>query len=90
MFLCQDVFSTITQISNEGNFDIVEFKGILSKETNVIKNFQLRDIHHSNKKPNYVIFQQELNDYPIKVGKKIGELILNIVLFFQIIDLFII
>ena len=77
MFLCSDVFSTITQISNQGNFDIVEFKGILSKESNIIKNFQLRDIHLSNKKSNTVIFQPELSDYPIKVGKQFGELRLN-------------
>ena len=41
MFLNSDVFTTITKITNEGNFDIVEFKGILSKISNNILNNQI-------------------------------------------------
>ena len=34
MFLDKDVFQTITEISDKGNFDIVEFKGIASRKGN--------------------------------------------------------
>ena len=77
MFLNSDVFSTITKIAIEGNFDIVEFKGILSKISENILNNQIRDIHLSNKKLNLVIYQPKLSDFPIIIGKNFGEYRLN-------------
>ncbi len=77
MFLNSDVFSTVNKIANEGNFDIVEFKGILSKISDNILNSQIRDIHLSNKKLNLFIQQPELSDFPIKIGKNFGEFRLN-------------
>ena len=77
MFLNSDLFTIVTKIGNEGNYDIIEFKGILSKYSNNILNNQIRDIHLSNKKLNLFIQQPELSDFPIKIGKNFGEFKLN-------------
>ena len=84
MFLNRDIFTTITNISKEGNFDIVEFKGILSNNNKNLLKSKIRDILHSsnfvytklyfsNRKLNLVMFQPELGDYPIRAGKKNRE-----------------
>jgi len=78
MFLDLDVFSNIYNIANKGNFDIIKFKGILSKlgNKNILKN-KIKDTKFSKKKLNLVLYQPELSSYPIKVGSKIGEIYLN-------------
>ena len=65
MFLDKDIFSTITNISIEGNFDIVEFRGILSLEGDYILTNETRDIFFTNNNLNMVIFQPKLSEYPI-------------------------
>lgn len=78
MFLNNDIISTITKISDEGNFDIVEFKGLLTNYgQNTTKEIKIRNIFFSNHKLNQVIFQPELSYFPIKIGKKFGSLRLN-------------
>ena len=66
MFLDKDIFSTITNISNEGNFDIVEFRGIVSLNGDYIFTNETRDIRFTNNNLNMVIFQPKLSEYPIK------------------------
>lgn len=66
MFLDKDIFSTITNISIEGNFDIVEFRGILSLNGDYIFTKEIRDIYFTNNNLNMVIFQPKLSEYPIK------------------------
>ena len=52
MFLDFDVFSTITNIAEEGNFDIVEFRGAMTTRVNVNNIIETRvtDIYFTQKK----------------------------------------
>ncbi len=71
MILDKDVFDTILNISQKGNFDIVEFKGI-----QVISPINIRRIHDtyfSNHKLNLVMFQPELGNYPFILSNKTGN-----------------
>ena len=65
MFLDFDVFSTIKNIAEEGNFDIVEFRGAMTTRVNVNNIIETRvtDIYFTQKKTNLVLFQPELGDY---------------------------
>ena len=74
MFLDKDVFQTISDRADKGNFDIIEFRGHLilpSKE----------DLFHRGRigttfspyGDNIVLFQPELGAFPLKKGKKYGE-----------------
>ena len=67
MFLDFDVFSTITKIADEGNIDIVEFKGAMSRYASNIINTYVQDIWFTQNK-NFVLIQPELSDYSIKKG----------------------
>ena len=74
MFLDKDVFKVITDIADKGNFDIVEFKGIialLSKSALLHRN--IIDTSMSNHKLNLVLFQPELGNFPFKLRNKLGE-----------------
>ena len=66
MFLDFDVFSTITNIAEEGNFDVIEFKGVMSRYARDIINTNIYDIWYSKEKSNFVLFQPELGDYTLK------------------------
>lgn len=74
MFLDSDVFLTVSNISEKGNFDIVEFKGIFSLmgSSNLLKN-RYHDTYFSGHKLNLVMFQPELGNYPIRPGKILGK-----------------
>ena len=74
MFLNRDVFEVITNIADKGNFDIIEFKGIIALKTNddLLKR-RIIDTSFSNHKLNLVLFQPELGNYPIKPGKRLGS-----------------
>ena len=73
MFLDEDVFSTIMNISQKGSFDIVSFKCIFVNYGNNILTNEIGEnnlnFHYNNK----VLFQPELGLYPIKPGKIMGE-----------------
>ena len=73
MFLDKDVLSIITDISLEGNFDIVEFRGIEIKEGTHLLNHKIGNIHFSNHKLNLVLFQPELSNFPLRAGKTIEK-----------------
>ena len=62
MFLDFDVFSTITNIANEGDVDVIEFKGAMSRHASNIINARVYDIYFSKEKSNFVLFQPELGD----------------------------
>ena len=68
MFLDFDVFSTITNIANEGKFDVVEFRGAKTNCLNVynIIETKVSDIYFTQKETNLVLFQPELGDYMLK------------------------
>jgi len=74
IFLNKDVLTTITNIAKEGNFDIVEFKGIqirrLANNTLIRK---IKNIKYANYKLNLVLFQPELSAFPIRPRKKINR-----------------
>ena len=73
MFLDEDVFSSIMNISERGGFDIVSFKCIyLSYGNNIFTNYRWENplnFHYDNK----VLFQPELGQYPVKPGKIMGK-----------------
>ena len=76
MFLDEDVFSTMINISKKGNFDITAFKAIASYGKHIltsrIKVRRFTD-HISNK----VLFQPELGSYPLKPGEQYGSYLIN-------------
>ena len=73
MFLDEDVFSSIMNISERGGFDLVSFKCIyLSYGNNIFTNYRWENplnFHYDNK----VLFQPELGQYPVKPGKIMGK-----------------
>ena len=78
MFLDFDVFSTITKIADEGNIDVVEFKGAMSRYASNIINASVRDIWFTQPK-NFVLVQPELSDYQIKKGNSYDKYQINTV-----------
>ena len=70
MFLDFDVFSTITNIANEGDVDVIEFKGAMSRHARNIINTYVEDIYFSKEKSNFVLFQPELGDYTLTPKKE--------------------
>ena len=73
MFLGEELFSSITYIADKGNFDIVEFKGMQTRQKgNKVIN-EVGDTNWGNHKLNIVMFQPELGDYPLRASKKIGD-----------------
>ena len=73
MFLDEDIFYTTTKISEKGNFDIVEFKAISNKFLNDdILNNKIIDSKFSHQK-SFILFQPELGNYPIPIGKNTGS-----------------
>ena len=78
MILNKDVLSTITNIAKEGNFDIVEFKGveIWRNDFNDLKS-NIKNTNFSEHKLNLVLFQPELSAFPIQPGRTINNYNLN-------------
>ena len=68
MFLDFDVFSTITNIADEGNIDVVEYRGVMSEHASDIINTHVRDIL-STKPKSFVLLQPELSFKSIQKGK---------------------
>ena len=73
MLLDKDILSVIINIAKEGNFDIIEFKGIETNDGTNILNNGLRNTKYSNHKLNLVLFQPELSDFYMKGGSKIND-----------------
>ena len=73
MLLDKDVLSVITDISIEGNFDIVEFKGIEIKDGTSLLNHQIINTKFLNHTLNLVLFQPELSNFPLRAGNTIKE-----------------
>jgi glycosyltransferase involved in cell wall biosynthesis len=73
MFLGEELFSSIAYIADKGNFDIVEFKGMQTRQKgNKVIN-EVGDTNWGNHKLNLVMFQPELGDYPLRASRKIGD-----------------
>ena len=74
MFLDKDVFSTILNKANEGNYDIVEFKGIFGFNTkNEILERVIYDTDFGNHELNLKLKQPELGRFPIIPGTKLTK-----------------
>jgi len=72
MFLDEDVFSAIMNISKKGCFDLVSFKCIyLSYGNNILTN-NISENYLNFHQDNKVLFQPELGLYPVKPGKNMG------------------
>ena len=76
MFLDKDVFDTISKVADKGNFDIIEFRGVL---TLAPRNNE--DIYHRYKLgttfspygDNIVLYQPELGNFPMQKGNRYGD-----------------
>ena len=79
MFLDFDVFSTITNIANEGDVDVIEFKGAMSRHASNIINARVYNIYFSKEKSNFVLFQPELGDYTLSPKKEYDKYEINTV-----------
>ena len=67
ILLDKDVFSTVTNIADKGNFDIVIFEILVSPlSPNVNTTSYRKDVYKKQKIPNMVKFQPELGYYPIQ------------------------
>ena len=73
MILDKNVLSILVNITKEGNFDIVEFKGIETKEGINILNQGIKNTLYSKHKLNLVLFQPELSDFYMKSGPTIYD-----------------
>ena len=72
LFVNNDIFHTITQINEKGNFDIVEFRAISNHKINRhILNSRIGNSIFTHPKP-FILFQPVLGMYPIRTGKKPG------------------
>ena len=76
LFLDENVFKIIQNIANENNIDIVEFKGIFQvyNENNILNESTINDTKFQDHKPNLVLFQPELGNFPLKEGNSTDEL----------------
>ena len=73
LFMNNDIFDTITKLSDKGNFDIVEFKAISNKKINQnILNMRYKNSIFSHQKP-FILFQPELGMFPIPTGNISGS-----------------
>ena len=80
MFLDEDVFRTITNIAERGNFDIVEFRGIKSKRgNNDILNNKRTGTKHTYLPLNSVLYQPELGNFQIWRGRRIYNINIKII-----------
>ena len=71
MLLSKDVFSTITNISDKGNFDIIVFNSINTDFTPNVDNARISLLYfEGGHKPNNVLMQPELGYYPFQLGGK--------------------
>ena len=74
IFLNKDVLTTIANIAEEGNFDIVEFKGIqVQRMENDTLDTKINNIKYANYKLNLVLFQPKLSAFPIHPRKNINR-----------------
>ena len=76
MFLDFDVFSTITNIANATGIDIIEFKGVMSRQASNILNTKIYNIWFTSDK-NFELFQPELTEYSITTGNTYDSYELN-------------
>lgn len=73
LFLNNDILSSISQINEKGNFDIVEFKSISNKiiDQDILIN-KIKNSMFSHQKP-FILFQPELGMFPIPTGNRTGS-----------------
>ena len=76
MFLDKDVFQTITDRADKGNFDIIEFRGVLTLLGDYNKDLFSRRRIGTTFSPygdNLVLFQPRLGAFPYEKGRRYGE-----------------
>ena len=77
MYLDEDIFSTITNIANEKNYDIIEFKGIASSYGQNILPNKIREYWFTQHISNLVLYQPELGLFPLSSGKRLGSFLIR-------------
>ena len=74
MYLDSDVLSTVTNLADKENLDIVSFKGIDACRYNFLLN-RISDTLWSNHTNNQVLHQPEMSLYPFRPGEALGNYI---------------
>ena len=74
MYLDKDVFSITTDIGDEGDFDIISFRGIWASRYNILSK-RISDIILPGYKDKQVQYQPELGLFPFRPGKNLGNYI---------------
>jgi len=82
MFLDENIFSIISNIANESNIDIVEFKGIFQvyNDKNLLNETTINDTKFQEHEENLVLFQPELGKYPLKEGSTTEDIFRDVYL----------
>ena len=77
MFLNEDIFSTIIDLANKGNYDIISYKAIISSHgTNILEN-KIREYWFTSHNYSKVLHQPELGLLPLKIGKTFGSFLIK-------------
>ena len=77
MFLDYDLFTTVYNIAKKDNFDIVEFKGIRIRGVYNLLSKRLENTYFSGHKPNLVLYQPELGNYPLYINHENNEFVIR-------------
>ena len=73
MFLDGDVFTTVTNIADKGDFDMVNFRAVFAHHSSNLLTTWIMENYCSNHTSNLVMFQPEMGFYPFKPGKVYGK-----------------
>lgn len=77
MFLNEDIFSTIFNLANKGNYDIMSYKAILSSYGSSILTNKIREYRFTSYNYTKVLHQPELGLLPLKIGKTFGSFLIK-------------
>ena len=73
MILDSDVFSTVTNIADQGDFDIITFRSIFQYKSSNILNAPIYKNYFSDYSSNLTLYQPEMGLYPFRPGKDYGK-----------------
>ena len=74
MYLDYDLFNITYNIAKNNNYDIVEFKGIRIRSVSNLLYQHIENTFFSGHKPNLVLYQPELGNYPLYVSYEKNKL----------------
>ena len=76
MILDSDVFSTVTNIGDMGNFDLVTFRCVFAMHSFNLLNAGIKENYFSDYPRNLTLYQPELGLFSFRPGKEYGKYVL--------------